>query len=272
MPGHTRPSTHRLPPIRRGACRSGGADRKTRPDIVTPPWGEAADDAMHPLAGSRVGGEDGLPSSRTSPAVAGDGMSAAYPELLMPARLWSRAEVLGIPCPVPRAPGVYAWYFRDIPSRVPTTGCVTHRGLTLLYVGIAPRAPRGNGSGPSRQTLRDRIKMHMRGPAEGSTLRISLGCLLAEDLGLQLRRVGGGRRTTFTAAGERALSAWMERNAFVTWLVSATPWTVEEELIRGLSLPLNLHHNRHHPFRPVLSALRSAAKAEAQALPIVQES
>ncbi len=165
----------------------------------------------------------------------------------------------------------WPWYFRDIPSRVPTTGCVTHRGLTLLYVGIAPRAPRGNGSGPSRQTLRDRIKMHMRGPAEGSTLRISLGCLLAEDLGLQLRRVGGGRRTTFTAAGERALSAWMERNAFVTWLVSATPWTVEEELIRGLSLPLNLHHNRHHPFRPVLSALRSAAKAEAQALPIVQE-
>ncbi|MFE8034658.1 hypothetical protein [Thiohalocapsa marina] len=35
--------------------------------------------------------------------------------LLEPPRLWSRAEVLASPSPVQREPGVYAWYFRDIP-------------------------------------------------------------------------------------------------------------------------------------------------------------
>jgi hypothetical protein len=36
-------------------------------------------------------------------------------ELLFPQRLWSRAEVLAHPCPVPRSGGVYAWYFRQLP-------------------------------------------------------------------------------------------------------------------------------------------------------------
>ena len=35
--------------------------------------------------------------------------------LVQPARLWSRAEVLARPSPVPRRPGVYGWYFRELP-------------------------------------------------------------------------------------------------------------------------------------------------------------
>lgn len=34
-------------------------------------------------------------------------------------RLWSRAEVIGSPCPVPNSPGVYGWYFRRLPESVP---------------------------------------------------------------------------------------------------------------------------------------------------------
>jgi hypothetical protein len=56
--------------------------------------------------------------------------------LLRPKKLWSRADILGKPCPVPQASGLYAWYFKDIPPQVPTTGCITKSGLTLLYVGI----------------------------------------------------------------------------------------------------------------------------------------
>ena len=99
-------------------------------------------------------------------------------------------------------------------------------GLALLYVGISPKPPSAVGT-PSRQTLRSRLRYHFRGNAEGSTLRLSLGCLLSQSLGIELRRVGSGRRMTF-GAGERVLSDWLERNARVAWLACDEPWRIEE--------------------------------------------
>src|SRR4051794_14767763 len=104
-------------------------------------------------------------------------MDSIIQQLTSPLKLWSRAEVLARPCPVPARPGVYAWYFREVPSFVDITGCLEHAGLRLLYVGISPKAPPKNGKPPSRQTLRSRIRSHFRGNASGSTLRLSLGCL-----------------------------------------------------------------------------------------------
>lgn len=63
------------------------------------------------------------------------------PELLNPTHFWSRDEVLAHPCPIPRQAGVYAWYFRSILPRVPTGGCARQGDCTLLYLGIAPKAP-----------------------------------------------------------------------------------------------------------------------------------
>jgi hypothetical protein len=189
-------------------------------------------------------------------------------ELLTPPRLWSRDEVLARPCPVPREPGVYAWYFREIPPGVPTEGCVRCGPYTLLYLGIAPKAPPTNGAAPSRQRLSHRIRYHYRGNAEGSTLRLTLGCLLAKDLSLELRRVGSGKRLTF-AAGEAALSTWMGANAFVTWLVDPMPWNLEERLIRERCLPLNLDQNDAHPFHAVLKEVRRQARARARELPVL---
>jgi hypothetical protein len=68
--------------------------------------------------------------------------------------------------------------------------------------------------------------------------------------------------------GEHALSAWMAENAFVCWYPTQEPWIVEERLISDLSLPLNLDMNGH-PFRATLSALRSAAKQAARAMPAI---
>ena len=96
--------------------------------------------------------------------------------LLSPERVWNRGDVLSTEA-VPLSPGVYAWWFREIPLDVPTEGCVARNGLKLLYVGIAPKAPPANGTPPSKQTLRSRIRYHMRGNAYGSTLRLTLGCL-----------------------------------------------------------------------------------------------
>ena len=137
--------------------------------------------------------------------------------------------------------GVYAWWFREIPPGLDTGKCLTHDDLTLLYVGISPKRPPKEGQS-SRQTLRTRIRYHYRGNAEGSTLRLTLGCLLAERLGITLYRMGSGKRMTF-CEGEDLLSGWMDDNAFVSWTVTPEPWITEAELIASEILPLNIDQN-----------------------------
>src|SRR5512145_3465922 len=110
-------------------------------------------------------------------------MMTDYTALLNPPNLWNRAAVLDKPCPVPRVPGVYAWYFRTLPPHVPNEPYHTAHGLTLLYVGISPKKPPQNGKPPSRQTLATRLRTHLNGNAKSSTLRLTLGCLLSEPLG-----------------------------------------------------------------------------------------
>ena len=187
--------------------------------------------------------------------------------LLAPVALHPRAEVLARPSIVPSAPGVYAWYFDGLSRLVPATGCHRVDGHTLLYVGISPKEPSRTGR-VSKQSLRTRVQYHYRGNAEGSTLRLTLGVLLTEELGIELRRVGSGTRMTFSD-GERALSEWMEQNARVAFLETPSPWLVERHLISELMLPLNLDQNAHSPFRAELSQIRSAARARARALPVL---
>ena len=87
-------------------------------------------------------------------------------------------------------------------------------------------------------------------------MRKTLGCLLAGELGIQLRRVGSGKRMTFVE-GEQALSAWMAENAYVSWIVRQRPWELEDTLIAALDLPLNLIGNKHNQFHPVLEGVRA---------------
>jgi hypothetical protein len=164
---------------------------------------------------------------------------------------------------------VYAWYFRELPPGVPAADCHSINGLHLLYVGISPRRPPENGAPASRQQLRKRVRYHYRGNAEGSTLRLTLGCLLSPLIGIELRRVGSGSRFTF-ADGEARLSEWMEQNALVCWAAHADPRQAEMHLIGSLSLPLNLEANTH-PFGPTLSGFRRAARARAVELPILRD-
>ena len=63
---------------------------------------------------------------------------------------------------------------------------------------------------------------HYNGNAEGSTLRKTLGCLLAEELDLELRRVGSGSRRTFVD-GEAELSLWMQEHARASWVLQDQP-------------------------------------------------
>ncbi|MGA5843732.1 GIY-YIG nuclease family protein [Streptomyces pseudogriseolus] len=112
--------------------------------------------------------------------------------------------------------------------------------------------------------MRKRVRYHYRGNAAGSTLRLTLGCLL----GLELRRVGSGRRMTFDKAGEATLSQWMADNARVCWIEQSEPWDLESQFISQLDLPLNLDQNRHNAFHSRLKELRAQARQRARELPI----
>lgn len=178
--------------------------------------------------------------------------------ITQPGRVWTRAEVLQRPSPVPNGPGVYGWYFRDLPVACDTTGCTRSDDLTLLYVGISPHAPSAASGTPSNGTLRKRIRTHFSGNASASTLRLTLGLVL----GLQLRIAGSGRFTF--GPDEAALNAWMADHARVTWVETPEPWLAEEHLIATLDLPLNVQQNGAHPYWGELSGMRRAAKAAAR--------
>lgn len=199
----------------------------------------------------------------------GIAVTVTGPENLFDARYYSREEVLRRPCPVPKSPGVYGWWFRRTPRALETSRCEKREGLMLLYTGISPSRPPTNGKPPSTQSLFHRIRYHYTGNAEGSTLRKTLGVLLAEELGIQLRRVGSGTRRTFGPAGEAALSQWMSENALVSWIVDDEPWVLEENLIATLDVPLNLQGNAYNLFYPTLKALRAEAEAVARNLPVI---
>ena len=129
-------------------------------------------------------------------------------ELITPDRLYSRQEILSKPSPIPEISGVYGWFFKDVPPFVLTEGCIRHQNMPLLYIGISPDK---KNKPQSRQHLKKRITNHYAGNAEGSTLRRSLGVLLTPESHYPLRRVGSGRRMTFTHNGEQWLDAWMEK-------------------------------------------------------------
>src|SRR5437762_3332737 len=95
--------------------------------------------------------------------------------LLQPAELLSASDVLGRPSAAPAEPGIYAWYFSEVPGGIDTSGCFSLDCHKLLYIGISPSAPPLNGKAPSRSTIRNRLQQHFGGNAEGSTLRLTLG-------------------------------------------------------------------------------------------------
>ena len=178
-------------------------------------------------------------------------------ELLEPTKLYSDSMVLSGDCPVPKERGLCAWYFKEIPGITPTDGCVVKDDLTLLYLG-------------STGNLRERVTYHFRGNAEGSTLRRTLGVLLAEESGFPLRRVGIGKSMTFTKLGENWLNNWMQQNALVCWMIHLEPEKAKLDMIKNKSLPLNIENNGHHPFSKILSEMRREATHLAREMPIVR--
>ena len=187
------------------------------------------------------------------------------------AQRFTREQVFAEPSPVPKAPGAYGWWFRTLPGAVDGAGCEVRDGMTLLHVGISPTPPPPSGKRPASQDLHKRIRYHFggaRGTADGSSLRKSLGVLLAAELVLELRRVGAGKQITL-AGGEAVLNQWMSEHTEVSWVVQPEPWVFEEELTSHLVLPLNLQGDSE--FHHELKRLRRDAMAKANKLRILKE-
>ncbi|MHA6694624.1 GIY-YIG nuclease family protein [Homoserinimonas sp. A520] len=137
----------------------------------------------------------------------------------------------------PREKGVYAWWFTPSALSVPTNGYAMAEGRELLYAGIAPRKPSSAGI-ESASRLRARLTTHARKDASRSTLRLSLGVLLLDELGLTLGMHRG--RLNWGPEGELELTRWMNEHARISWVVDDEPWELESELLAGISLPLNV--------------------------------
>jgi hypothetical protein len=192
-----------------------------------------------------------------------------------PERLHTVSEIRASPATVPREAGIYSWWFRRVPPGVPVDGTLVRGRLRLLYIGIAPRAPskekkrvrtsKGKkrvrtSKGKKRvRTLRGRLLNHCRGPIASSTLRRTLACLLAPDLGFQFFRRSSGK-IGMSASDEDKLTRWMDDHVRVGWIECPEPWEVEQTLIAsGPHLPLNIQGSRNS-FAIHLRALRASPK------------
>ena len=150
-----------------------------------------------------------------------------------------------------KASGLYGLFFKEVPSCVPTDGCVVKDGLTLLYVG------------QSEANLRRRIRKHYRGDASRSTVRFSVGVLLTKQSGFPLC-IGSDKRITFTKNGEQWLNDWMEKNVFFSLAEHDRPKEEESKMFENVDLPLNIEDNPRNLFVEKLQTMRDDARKQAR--------
>jgi len=193
-------------------------------------------------------------------------------KLTNPTKLWSRKEILQKPSPIPTDNGIYAWYFKEIPnlklfrkyfnidksSFIEDT--IKFDNYQLLYIGISPSSPKSNNN------IRNRIRSHMNSNASASTLRLTLGCLLSNELNIQLKQI---RKRFYFGEEESIISNWLEKNAYVTFETCPEPWIVEKEAIKQLVLPLNILDNEHNSFYSALKNIRKQSKDLARKNPYI---
>lgn len=177
----------------------------------------------------------------------------------------SRADLISIrdvrvnPNRLPDDGGIYGCFTDD--DLIANFNGLMSGDMTLFYVGI--------GKGKSGQTVRARWRSnHINGRARNSTLRFSLGILLADRLNLTLsRKAGTSDQIWFGADGERRLTEWLCQHVCISVQQTGDPESLERRVIAqvGQSLPLNIQGNPLNTFGATLSAMRARAKKRALA-------
>jgi Family of unknown function (DUF6884)/GIY-YIG catalytic domain len=145
-----------------------------------------------------------------------------------------------------RGPGLYSWWVDDKGAAELSVGLGLPLEQGLIYAGLAgaTRWPSGKRSG---NTLAKRIsRMHLGGNRKRSTLRRTLGAILAEARGQ-------------SAVDETALTSWMNEHLTVVAHIVKDPDTLgrlETDVLARLDPPLNLKDMAPSPLRQRLRELR----------------
>jgi hypothetical protein len=169
------------------------------------------------------------------------------PIIQVPWTLFTLGDVLDKPSAAPDEPGIYAWWFDELPN-VPLEGALEQSGFRLTYIGIASYRP------GSRRTLRQRLHNHCKGPIATSTLRRSLAAILINEL--DLSPYLKSKKVKLSDDEETRLSDWLASHGRVAWIADTAPWAYETELLKnGPPLALNIRGN-NHAFVPALLDLR----------------
>lgn len=156
------------------------------------------------------------------------------------------------PARIPRSGGFYGVFFdsgqllleragyQEFDTRWP----FSKEGYDLLYVGA------------TLTDLRHRALQHLVGNSRASTLRMTVGALLARDLALD--PVGDGSRTYFDFGdGEQRLSDWLVTHTRLAVHECDDAFGHEKHLLRTVPIPLNITERKKHPFSRYLMTLRS---------------
>lgn len=143
-----------------------------------------------------------------------------------------------------KSPGMYSWWVDDVGARDLSAGLGHKIAPGLIYAGLAGTT-RKNGA-TSSNTLWGRITMHLGKKNEFSTLRRSLGSILAHAYGQPI-------------IDEARLTLWMHAHLRVVLIPVANAHTLDDletDILRELDPPLNLAKVPRTPLRQRLSALR----------------
>ena len=161
-------------------------------------------------------------------------------------------EVVSDPAQIADGGGVYGIFFDSGQLLLEKAGYLefdggfpySRDGYDLLYVGA------------TGGTLRHRAIQHLVGNSRTSSLRMTVGAILADELILD--PVADGSHCYFDFGdGEARLSAWLTSYTKVAVVPCDAPFVEELALLRTVPLPLNISERKRHRFSKYLMTLRA---------------
>lgn len=142
---------------------------------------------------------------------------------------------------IPEVGGLYAFSLKD-PSVLAEP--LARAGLTMDVMGLGQRPLIYIGA--SGDSLRRRVRSHLRDDTQTSSFRMSLGALLSSDLALKVKPIRHKRVFGFVPQDEARLTAWMIENLDVGILPASRPMALERRAITLSDPVLNIQGRRVH--------------------------
>ena len=142
---------------------------------------------------------------------------------------------------IPDVQGLYAFMLKDAEA---LAGPLERAGLAMDVMGIG-KAPLIY-IGASGDSLRRRVRCHLRDDTQNSTFRMSLGALLIDQLGLTVKPIPYKGVFGFTRPDEARLTAWMAEHLDVGVLPAVRPLEMERRAIIQEDPVLNISGRRAH--------------------------